>query len=159
MDMKKRNTAYIVGIILAEAVGALAGFLTQEGTRLYGETIIKPPLSPPAVVFPIVWTILYALMGIGAARVYLAPESAARTRGLRLFLLQLFFNFFWSIIFFNFQAYGAAFVWLAILWLLILWMTRSFRDADRVAGLMQIPYLLWVLFAGYLNLGVWLLNR
>lgn len=136
----------------------LAGLLTREGTKLYSTAILKPPLSPPALVFPIVWTALYALMGIGAARVYLTPASDIRTKGLRLFLIQLAFNFFWSFIFFRFFAFGLAFVWLAILWAL-LWMTvLSFRKADRPAALLQIPYLLWVFFAGYLNLGVWLLN-
>ena len=150
---------YALGILLAEAVGALAGFLTREGTRLYAEAVVKPPLSPPAIVFPIAWGILYALMGIGAARVYRTPDSAPRTKGLRLFTLQLAFNFFWSILFFNLKAFGFAFVWLVILWALILMMTLAFRETDRLAALLQIPYLLWVAFAGYLNLGVWLLNR
>ena len=149
---------YAFWIVFAEAVGALAGLLTREGTKLYGDAILKPPLSPPALVFPIVWVILYALMGIGAARVYLTPASDIRARGLRLFLIQLAFNFFWSIIFFSFQAFGLAFIWLAILWALILMMTFSFGKADRLAALLQIPYLIWVLFAGYLNFGVWLLN-
>ena len=105
-----------------------------------------------------VWTILFALMGIGAARVWLAAASAERTRSLRLFFVQLGFNFFWNIIFFNLQAYGFAFVWLAVLWVLILWMLLSFRKVDPLAGWLQLPYLLWVAFAGYLNLGVWFLN-
>ena len=149
---------YAYWILFTEAVGALSGLLTRDGTKLYAATILKPPLSPPAIVFPIVWTILYALMGIGAARIYLTPASGVRTRGLRLFLIQLAFNFFWSIIFFNFQAFGLAFIWLIILWALILMMTFTFGKADRLAALLQIPYLIWVFFAGYLNLGVWLLN-
>lgn len=150
---------YVVGIVLSEAVGGLSGWLTRAGMQRYMAEAVKPPLTPPGIVFPIVWTILFALMGAGAARVYLAPASAGRTRGLRLFLLQLAFNFFWSILFFNFQRYGLALIWLAALWLLILWMTLSFRDADRTAMWMQVPYLLWVTFAAYLNLGTWLLNR
>lgn len=110
------------------------------------------------MVFPIVWTILFALMGIGIARIYRSPASKARSRSLLLFLAQLAFNFFWSIIFFNFQNFGLAFVWLIALWLLILWMILSFRKADPVAAWLQIPYLLWVTFAAYLNLGVWMLN-
>ena len=150
---------YAFWIILTEAVGALAGLLTREGTKLYADSIIKPPLSPPALVFPIAWTILYALMGVSAARVYQTPASAARTRGLGLYLAQLAFNFFWSIIFFNLQAFGFAFLWLVVLWALILMMAFTFRRVDRPAALLQIPYLAWVLFAGYLNFGVWLLNR
>ena len=149
---------YAAWILLAEAVGGLSGWLTRDGAKAYSESIIQPPLSPPALVFPIVWGILFALMGIGAARIYLAPPSRERTNSLRIFLLQLAFNFFWSILFFNLQAFGAALVWLLILWGLILWMIVSFRKVDLLAAWMQIPYLLWVTFDAYLNYGVWMLN-
>ena len=138
--------------------GRPAGWLTRDGAKAYSESIIQPPLSPPALVFPIVWGILFALMGIGAARIYLASPSRERTNSLRIFLLQLAFNFFWSILFFNFQAFGAALVWLVILWGLILWMIVSFRKVDHLAAWLQVPYLLWVTFAAYLNYGVWILN-
>lgn len=149
---------YAAWILLAEATGGLSGWLTRDGAKAYSERIIQPPLSPPALVFPIVWGILFALMGIGAARIYLAPPSRERTNSLRIFLLQLAFNFFWSILFFNLQAFGAALVWLLILWGLILWMIVAFRKVDPLAAWMQIPYLLWVTFAAYLNYGVWMLN-
>lgn len=149
---------YAAWILLAEAVGGLSGWLTRDGAKAYSESIIQPPLSPPALVFPIVWGILFALMGIGAARIYLAPPSRERTNSLRIFLLQLAFNFFGSILFFNLQAFGAALVWLLILWGLILWMIVAFRKVDPLAAWMQIPYLLWVTFAAYLNYGVWMLN-
>lgn len=97
-------------------------------------------------------------MGIGAARIYLASPSRERTSSLRIFLLQLAFNFFWSILFFNFQAFGAALVWLVILWGSILWMITSFHKVDPLAAWLQVPYLLWVTFAAYLNYGVWILN-
>ena len=151
--------SYAFWILLTEGVGLLAGILTRDATQLYGETVAKPPLSPPALLFPIVWTILYAGMGIGAARVALSPPSCARTDSLRVYLAQLFFNFGWSILFFNYQAFGAAFFWLIALWGLILWMILSFLKADRPAALLQIPYLLWVTFAGYLNYGVWMMNK
>ena len=158
--MKKHKwISYVVWIVFAEAVGALSGWLTREGTKIYNEMIQQPPLSPPGIVFPIVWSILFALMGIGAARIYLAPESKARSRSLCLFFVQLAFNFLWSIIFFNFQNFGFAFIWLVLLWLLILWMIFSFYKVDPVAAKLQIPYLLWVTFAAYLNFGVWLLNK
>lgn len=158
--MNKRTwKTYAFWIILAQAVGGLSGWLTRGGMELYKTEIRKPPLSPPGIVFPIVWIILFALMGIGAARVFLAPPSPARTRGLRLFLIQLACNFLWSIIFFNFQRFGFAFIWLAVLWLLILSMILAYRSVDIPAALLQIPYLLWVAFAGYLNLGVWMLNE
>ena len=137
----------------------LSGWLTRESTQIYARIIEQPPLSPPAIVFPIVWTILFALMGIGAARIYLAPASGTRSRSLQLFLLQLAFNFFWSIIFFNLERFGFALLWLIALWVLILFMILSFRKVDRLGALLQIPYLLWVTFALYLNFGVWLLNR
>ena len=107
---------YGTWVLFTEAVGGLAGWLTRDGTQLYSQVITKPPLSPPSIVFPIVWVILFALMGIGAARVYLAPPSGLRSRSLLLFLVQLAFNFFWSIIFFQFQNFGFALVWLAVLW-------------------------------------------
>lgn len=149
---------YAAWILLAEAVGGLSGWLTRDGAKAYGQSIVQPPFSPPAIVFPIVWGVLFALMGVGAARIYLSLASQARTNSLRIFLLQLAFNFFWSILFFNLQFFGAALVWLLILWGLILWMIFSFRKVDPLAAWLQVPYLLWVSFAAYLNYGVWLLN-
>ena len=149
---------YAIWILIAEADGGLSGWLTRRGAQQYDETIAKPPLSPPAWVFPVVWTLLFALMGIGAARIWMRQPSLRRTRALELFAVQLGFNFFWSIIFFNFQQFGLALLWLLILWALIVWMILAFRRVDRPAALLQIPYLLWVSFAAYLNLGVWLLN-
>ena len=150
---------YVLWILLTEAVGLLSGWLTREGVHLYQAEIIQPPLSPPSVVFPIVWSILFALMGFGAARIYLAPASEARSAGLLLFGIQLAFNFFWSIIFFNYQNFGFAFLWLLILWGLILGMILVFHKTDRLAARLQVPYLIWVTFAAYLNLAIWMLNR
>lgn len=149
---------YALWIALTEAVGALAGVLTREGTQRYADAITKPPLSPPGIVFPIVWVILYALMGISAARVSLTPPGDARDRGLLLFGTQLAFNFFWSFLFFHFQRFGFALLWLLAMWVQIVWMMRSFAKVDRAAAQLQIPYLIWVSFAAYLNYGVWLLN-
>lgn len=146
-------------ILLAEAVGALSGWLTREGTQIYAQTIVKPPLSPPGWVFPVVWAILYALMGIGAAKVYQAPASKTRSMGLNLFITQLVVNFFWSPIFFNLQDFGFSLLWLLLLWGLVLWMILAFRKVDPLAAKLQIPYLLWLTFAAYLNFGVWYLNR
>lgn len=97
-------------------------------------------------------------MGIGAARVYLSAPSENRSGSLQLYFIQLAVNFFWSIIFFNWQSFGGALLWLIALWVLVLWMVLSFRKVDPIAAKLQIPYLLWVTFAGYLNAGVWLLN-
>lgn len=155
--MKKPN--YLRWILAVEAVGALSGFLSREGTALYQQIVEKPPLTPPGILFPIVWTILYALMGIGAARVAAAPESMERSNALNVFVIQLVLNFFWSLIFFNVRAYGFALLWLLLLWVFIIVMILQFRKVDRTAAWLQIPYLLWVSFAAYLNYGVWQLNR
>ena len=150
---------YALFILITEAVGFLSGWLTRDGAKVYSQSIVQPPLSPPAIVFPIVWGILFALMGVAAARIWLSPPSDTRTRGLLLYLVQLAFNFFWSILFFNFQAFGFALIWLVVLWVLILWMLLTFRQIDPVAAWLLVPYLLSVIFAAYLNLGVWYLNR
>lgn len=157
--MKKPGwKTYAFWIIFAEAVGGLSGWLTRDGMEKYKTSILKPPLSPPGIVFPIVWTILFALMGIGATRIWLSPAAKDRSRALGIFLLQLAFNFFWSILFFNFQSFGLALIWLLVLWLMIIWMLRAFHKIDPLSARLQIPYLLWVTFAAYLNFGVWRLN-
>lgn len=150
---------YVFWILLTEAVGLLSGWLSREGTAIFSESVVQPPLSPPAIVFPFVWAVLYALMGISAARISLLPASPLRTGGLRLYIAQLTVNFFWSLIFFNLQAYGFAFLWLLLLWALVLRMILVFRRLDPTAARLQIPYLLWLTFAAYLNFGVWYLNR
>ena len=157
--IRQNGKTYAIWILLSEAVGGLSGWLTRQGSKIYQSTVTQPPLSPPPWVFPVVWGILFALMGIGAARIALGPMSAQKTRALLLFFVQLIFNFFWSIIFFNLQAFGFALVWLLMLWVLILWMILTFAPIDKAAALLQIPYLLWVTFAAYLNYGVWTLNR
>ena len=140
-------------------IGALSGFLSREGAGTFSETVIQPPLSPPAWLFPVVWSILYALMGISAARISLAPDSPQKKQGLNLYIIQLVLNFFWSLIFFNLQAYGLAFLWLVVLWITVFLMILSFRKADPVAAWLQIPYLIWLTFAAYLSFGVWYLNH
>ena len=160
MNMNKNNwKTYAFWIVLSEAVGILSGLLSRGAMQNFKEMVTQPPLSPPAALFPIVWTILYALMGIGAARIRLTPPSPERSRGINLFIAQLIVNFFWSPIFFNAQAYGFAFLWLLLLWGLALWMVLTWRRIDPLAAKLQLPYLIWLTFAAYLNFGVWLLNR
>ena len=157
--MKKSNwKPYIFWILAAELVGALSGLLTREGTKIFSEVVTKPALTPPAIVFPIVWGILYALMGFGAGRIQQSAPSRNRSQGLNLFVAQLIVNFFWSLIFFNAQAYGFALLWLLLLLGLVIWMTLKFRHVDLLAAWLQVPYLLWLLFAAFLNFGVWRLN-
>lgn len=157
--LKQNWKTFAFWILLAEAAGGLSGWLSREGMKLYSETIVQPPLSPPMWVFPVVWGVLFALMGIGAARVSLQEKTVWRSRGLNLFIAQLAVNFFWSLIFFNAQAFGFAFLWLLLLIVLVALMIYAFYKVDPLAAKLQIPYLLWLMFAAYLNFGVWYLNR
>jgi len=149
---------YARWIALAEGIGILSGLLSRGGMEQFQANALQSPLSPPPILFPIVWTVLYALMGIGAARVALTPDSPQRSRGLNLFVAQLIVNFFWSLIFFNANAFGFAFAWLLLLWVLVALMILAFRKADLIAAWLQIPYLIWLTFAAYLNYQVWMLN-
>ncbi|MBQ7415580.1 MAG: tryptophan-rich sensory protein [Oscillospiraceae bacterium] len=157
--MKRNLKVYAVWIVIAEAVGILSGLLSRGGMEVYSQTVTQPPLSPPMWLFPVVWGILYGLMGISAAMIWLSPESALRRRGLNLFVAQLVVNFFWSLIFFNLQAFGFAFIWLLLLWLLVAWMIVTFYQVKPLAAWLQVPYLLWLTFAGYLTYAVGILNR
>ena len=150
---------YLFWVLFSEIIGLLSGLLTRDAAQIFSKTVEQPLLSPPALLFPVVWAVLYALMGISAARVSLQPASAVRSKGLLLFLIQLIVNFFWSPIFFNAQAFGFAFLWLILLWTLVLQMILTFHKTDPTAAYLQIPYLLWLTFAAYLSAGVWYLNR
>ncbi|MBE5875716.1 MAG: tryptophan-rich sensory protein [Lachnospiraceae bacterium] len=156
---KKNTKTYAIAILIPLAVGGLAAFLTRNNMDIYDQ-INKPPLAPPAIVFPIVWTILYILMGVSSARIWLkrGNNPEATVDGLFTYGIQLFFNFFWSLFFFNLQEFFFAFLWLLILWGLILRMILQFRKVDALAAILQIPYLVWVTFAGYLNLMIYLSN-
>jgi tryptophan-rich sensory protein len=121
----------------------------MEGMREYA-MLSMPNLTPPAWLFPVVWTILFILMGIGVARVYIKTGTIPG-----IYILQLIFNFFWPIIFFNLGAYFFAFIWLIALLGLVIIMTIQFYRVDKLAGLIQIPYILWLIFAGYLNFMVY----
>ncbi len=150
--------AYIGFIGSALAVGGLSALLTMQNMDLYSE-INTPPLAPPAILFPIVWTILYILMGISAALVYTGEGSAARKRAaLTTYGVSLVFNFAWSIIFFNMRAFLFAFVWLILLLFLIIKTIFDYKELRPVAAYLQIPYAAWVTFAGYLNFAIWILN-
>ena len=144
---------------MAEGVGFLSWLFTRDAMTIYNTAIQKPPLSPPAILFPVVWIILYALMGISAARIATSPNRIKGDNSLNLFIGQLVVNFFWSLFFFNAQAFGFAAIWLLLLWVLVLLMILSFRKVDKKAAWLQIPYLLWLTFAAYLNFAVYLLNE
>lgn len=150
----------VVNLLLSLGTGGAAALLTMGSMDTY-KTLVKPPLSPPGWVFPIVWTILFILMGISAYLIYVNGESdkAARNTALGLYAAQLALNFIWTIVFFKFEAYGAALIILILLWLAVIGMLLAFRRVGSAAAYLQLPYLLWVTFAGYLNCAIWLLNK
>ena len=157
--MKTDKWKLIKCIAIPLIVGGAAGLLSGGGMEAFA-ALNKPPLSPPGWLFPIVWTILYTLMGISS---YLISTSDAEpqeiSKALSVYGYQLLVNFLWPIFFFQFQWYLFSFFWLLLLWVLILWMLRLFYPISKTAAYLNIPYLLWVTFAGYLNFGIWWLNR
>lgn len=146
----------LANLLIPLAVGGFSAFLTMDSMEIY-QNLNQPPLSPPGWLFPVVWTILFVLMGIAAYLVWMR-DSTGRNGALFLYGLQLALNFGWTLIFFNARNYLLAFFWLVALWVLILLTTIRFFKEKKAAGWLMIPYLLWVAFAGYLNAGVWLLN-
>lgn len=170
--MKFKKKHLIICIAIPMAVGLTASLLTRDYIYIYPE-IRKPALSPPGWIFPVVWTILYILMGVssylvntsthtksnkkealGVSRIHLNQIQKANI----IYMIQLVFNFFWSIFFFRFHYFFLSFVWLVIMWYFILLMIQYYREISKTAAYLMIPYLLWVTFAGYLNLGIVFLN-
>ncbi|MBE6023085.1 MAG: tryptophan-rich sensory protein [Cellulosilyticum sp.] len=150
---------FLISIAISVGTGLLAAVLTRGSMMMY-EGFVKPPLSPPAWLFPIVWTILYILMGISAYIIYESPvEAQQKEKVLSIYGFQLFFNFLWSIVFFNFNNYLLAIGIILILWGLIIAMIVNFNKINKVAGWLQVPYLLWVTFATYLNIAIYFLNQ
>ena len=154
--MKKETKSLLKAVVIPLAVGAVAAVLSKNGMESFYE-LNQPPLSPPKWLFPVVWTILYVLMGI-ASYLVLKEEHVRQSAALKLYAAQLVFNFFWTLIFFNLQWFLFAFFWLLILWKLILLTIIAFKNVNVKAAWLMVPYLLWVTFAGYLNLMVYVLN-
>lgn len=152
----KKYKVYLLSCAAALAVGAFSALLTAGSMKLFGQ-LEKPPLAPPAWLFPVVWSILYLLMGVSAAKIY---KSNSRTAGaaLTVYALSLIFNFFWPLFFFRAQAFFFSFGWLCLLWVLVLLTILFYRRVSPWAAYLQVPYLLWLTFAAYLNLGIALLN-
>ena len=147
----------ITNIFISLGVGLLAAWVTMGAMQIYDD-VNKPALSPPPSVFPVVWSILFLLMGISAYLIYISV-SEKKQKALTVYGLQLVVNFIWPILFFNGQCYLLAFLWLIFLCVLILFMIDLFYQIKPIAGWLQIPYLLWVIFAGYLDFMVYSLNR
>lgn len=139
------------------AVGTVSGLLVREGFSHF-EARPQPALTPPPWGFPVVWTLLYSLMGV-ASYLIAVNSPLKRDSALSIYFLQLLFNFFWPLLFFGFEAYLGALLWLAALFLLVLYTTVCFWRINTAAGWLMLPYLIWLIFAAYLNFGVYLLNR
>lgn len=146
---------YLKSILIPLLVGGIVGFLIS-GSIDYN-TLEKPPLSPPSILFPIMWTILYALMGVSYG--ILKSNNLIDSNINSIYYLQLFVNALWSIFFFILKWRFFAFVWILLLLALVIIMTIKFYNKNKIAGLIQIPYILWTAFATYLNLGIFLLNN
>ena len=146
---------FVKSILVPVIIGAIVGFLISN--YMDYNTLNKPFLSPPAIVFPIVWTILYVLMGISYGILQINQLNDPDID--LIYYSQLFFNALWSIIFFVFKWRFIAYLWILILIVLITVMIIKFYERNKLAGLLQIPYLIWVLFASYLNLSIFLLNN
>ncbi|MDQ5983683.1 MAG: Tryptophan-rich protein TspO [Eubacteriales bacterium SKADARSKE-1] len=146
----------ILSIMISLGVGALSGFFSMGSMENY-KILNLPKLAPPPILFPIVWSILFILMGISSYLVY-ESNSLQKQKALKVYAAQLLVNFIWPLIFFNANLYLLAFFWLIILWVLVFWMIKLFYKNDSIAAYLQILYLLWLTFAGYLNLMIFLLN-
>lgn len=157
--MKINKKLLIICIAIPLAVGAIAGLLTSNAMQDFA-VLNQPPLSPPAWLFPVVWTILYVLMGISS---YLIKTSDANPEqisdALMLYRYQLIVNFLWPFFFFSFGWRLFSLIWLLLLWILVFFMIRQFAKISKTAAYLNIPYLIWLTFAAYLNFGVWWLNR
>ncbi len=156
MKLDKRLLAVCIAIPLL--VGGVASLLTGGGMEVFA-SVEKPPLSPPGWLFPVVWTILYTVMGISSYLILTSEaDESAKEGAIRVYGLQLLVNFLWPTFFFNFRWYGFSFFWLLLLWFLVVVMILRFREINKLAAYMNIPYLIWLTFAAYLNWGIWRLN-
>ncbi len=155
--MKKETKNLIIALVIPLLAGGLSALFTG-GMDAFND-LEKPALSPPAWVFPAAWTVLYLLMGWASYLVFVGKAPLyKKNNALGIYALQLFFNFMWSIIFFRWEMYLFAFIWLLAMWVLIIITTVRFYKISEKAGYLMIPYFLWVTFAAYLNLGIYLLN-
>lgn len=143
-------------LIVTLGVGALSALFVYGNVNVYS-SLNLPPLAPPSWVFPVVWTVLYILMGISAYLIVVSGKDG-RASAIHLYWAQLVVNFFWPILFFDMQNYLLALLWLLLLWVLVFVMIFRFKAIDKRAAYLQIPYLIWLTLAAYLNAGVVLLN-
>lgn len=153
--MKINWKLLIVCVVIPLAAGFLSSLITRGGMEVFA-SIRKPPLSPPAWLFPAVWTILYTLMGISSYLVLTSGGSREDVQNaLSVYAYQLLVNILWPVFFFNFQWFFFSLIWLVLLVLLVAAMIREFYRLSKSAAYLNIPYLVWLLFAGYLNFTIW----
>lgn len=157
---RKKILPFVICIFLPLFTGIVSGLVTRNemGNGSWYQSLVKPSFNPPGYVFGPVWTTLYLLMGISLYKIWDKKNDQNRKNGLIIFFIQLFFNFWWSILFFRFHQLQASVIDIAILWVCILWMILSFKKIDRVAAYLQLPYLAWVSFATVLNATIVYLN-
>jgi len=150
----------LIGAILLPLTGSLlVGYLTKNSMAIYS-SLEKPIFAPPGWIFGIVWPVIYIMMGIAAYRIYMLRDQGVNIgRALFFYLVQLLLNFLWSFIFFSFRLYGLAFVELIILFIFVFITFIKFIKLDRIAGILFIPYLIWLVFAGALNFMIWVMNE
>ena len=148
---------YIISLIISIGIGQISGFLTKNASKNFSSNFNQSASTPPDWVFPVVWVILFFLMGISATLVY---ESHCKYKkyGLLIYGVQLIFNFLWSMFFFLGEQFVLSFGWLTILILMVVGMILLFYKCNKIAGYLQIPYLVWLCFAMYLNYIVVILN-
>lgn len=159
MKAKNSITVFVLSVAVPLAAGSLAAYLARDGIRLYA-LMPKPPLSPPAFLFPVVWTLLYVLMGLACGLVYQSKASPGRKKkALGVYGIQLGLNFLWPLIFFGAELYLAALVCLAALSLAVMLCTLLFYHINSAAGRLLLPYDAWCLFALYLNFSTILLMK
>lgn len=146
----------LINIAIPLAIGGIASLIVNNGFENYSE-VTKPALSPPPWIFPVVWTILYILMGVSTYLIYEKDKNLNRNSFI-IYVVQLALNFIWPIFFFGFNAFLLSFIILVLLLVFVVVMIINFYKENKLASLLQIPYLIWLLFAAYLNFGVFLLN-
>ncbi len=154
----KKIITFIICLAIPLTVGGISGFATVTGLNSWYNTLNKPSFNPPNWLFGPVWTFLYILMGIGLYLIWQSPKNQERKNALIIFGLQLFLNFCWSFIFFYLENPGLAVLELTGLWVTIWMMIFYFRKVNKTASFIQVPYLLWVTFAGILNASILWLN-
>ena len=154
--MKIQLKPLVVSLLISLGVGTVASILTSGSYSIY-ENLSKPPLSPPGFIFPVVWIILYILMGISAYLIYIS-DSDEKNLALKFYAVSLIVNFFWPIFFFKFGLFWLAFFWLLLLILIVAVTLILFKKINPTAARLLVPYLIWILFAAYLNLFTAILN-